>query len=261
MRSLHKYVASLGVASCVVAYAVGASPVSERQASQETDIAGLRLVGDPAPDARLDRLGIYFGYLEEDTNPGGGKYFCGALSHADGVRTGAIIARGLRHIPDAALEKLRLRYVILCSEMRAIGRRIGGIPVPPLDLLMLNVGDGTRTRALEHGCLHELYHLTEYRFHSDRDREWDERFGGGYVKTYAGFLENPTIGSGGRGFLNAYATTFPHEERAELFASLLLAPDEVARYIDEEGDARLRSKARFVADKARRLLGLRIPVP
>jgi hypothetical protein len=261
MRSLPRYVASLAVTACVVAYAVGASPVSEQQASKETEIAGLRLVGDPAPDARLDRLGIHFGYLEEDTNPGGGKYFCGALSRADGARTGAIIARALRRIPDAALEKLRLRYVILCSDMRAGGRRIGGIPVPPLDLLMLNVGDGTRARALEHGCLHELYHLIEYRFHSDHDREWDERFGGGYVKSYAGFLENPTIGSGGRGFLNAYATSFPHEERAELFASLLQAPDAVAAYIAAEDDARLRSKARFVADKAWRLLGIRLSAP
>lgn len=238
--------------------AVAQTP-SERQAAKETYIDGLRLLDAAAWEPRLTTLGIHLGYVEKDTRPGGGKYFCGAMSREDSRSAGRTVTTALLRLPDASLGKLRLRYVILCGRAMAAGQRIGGIPVPPLDLLMLDVGEyGNNASYLQRVFLHELYHLIEYRFNTHQDAEWQKQFGAGYANSYSGRMQQSSIGSGKRGFLNAYAETYPHEERAELFASLVLHPAEVAAHIKATNDAVLKEKALYLVRKCERLIGLRI---
>lgn len=229
-----------------------AQTLSEQQAAKETYIDGLRLL-------EAGTFGIRLGYVEKDTRPGGGKYFCGAMSREDSRSAGRIITSALSQLPEAALGKLRLRYVILCSRAMAGGQRIGGIPVPPLDLLMLDVGEsGSNAVYLQRGFLHELYHLIEYRFNTYQDTEWQKLFGAGYANSYDGRMQQSPIGSGKRGFLNAYAETYAHEERAELFASLVLNPAEVIAHIKATNDQVLKEKALYLVRKCERLMGLRL---
>jgi hypothetical protein len=61
--------------------------------------------------------------------------------------------------------------------------------------------------------------------------------------------------------LNAYAETFPHEERAELFAALVLTPAEVVAQAKARDDELLRRKILYMVDKCQRLIGLRISLP
>ena len=243
--------AALGVAQ--------AQNVSEQQAAKETYIDGLRLLDAAALEPRLGTLGINIGYVERDTRPGGGRYFCGAVSRDASRAIARSIAPAFAKLPDASLRRLRLRYVILCSRAMAGTQRIGGIPVPPLDLLMLDVGEGgTNPGDVQHLFLHELYHLIEYRFNTYEDAQWRQRFGAGYAESYGERMNRSAIGSGRPGFLNAYSETYPHEERAELFASLLLEPAVVATHLKRTNDPVLRDKVRYVIEKCERLLGLRL---
>ena len=124
---------------------------------------------------------------------------------------------------------------------------------------MLDVGEsGSNTLYLQRSFLHELYHLIEYRFNAYQDTEWQKLFGAGYANSYDGRITQSPIGSGKRGFLNAYAETYPHEERAELFASLLLNPAEVVAHIKATNDRLLKEKALYLVKKCERLTGLRI---
>lgn len=148
-----------------------AQTVSEQQASQETEIDGLRLL-EPA-------FGITFGYVEQDTKPGGGKYLCGGTT-ASAARTAAtMMGRALAKIPAHSLAKAELKYIILCGRLLASSQLIGGIPVPPLNLLLPNIGENVAlTSYLEHMMFHEFYHLIEYHFNTFNDAEWQRRFGG-----------------------------------------------------------------------------------
>jgi hypothetical protein len=236
--------------------------LSDREAAQETYIDGLRLLDAAAQESRLATLGINLGYVEQDTRPGGGKYFCGAMSRDESRSAGRVVATALLKLPDTSLKALRLRFVILCSRAMAAGQRIGGIPVPPLDLLMLDVGEsGNDASYLQRTFLHELYHLAEYRFNTYQDAEWQKLFGAGYANSYDGRMRQSPVGSGKRGFLNAYAETFPHEERAELFAFLMLHPADVVAHINATNDGLLKEKARYLLRKCERLMGLRIALP
>jgi hypothetical protein len=239
-----------------------AQTLSEQQAAKETYIDGLRFLDAAAREPRLTTLGIHLGYVEKDTRPGGGKYFCGAMSREESRSAGRIVTTALLKLPDASLSKLRLRYVILCSRAMAAGQRIGGIPVPPLDLLMLDVGENSNNASyLQRGFLHELYHLIEYRFNTHEDTEWQKLFGTGYANSYSGRMQQSPSGSGKRGFLNSYSETYPHEERAELFASLVLDSAEVAAHVKATNDVVLKEKALYLARKCERLMGLRIALP
>lgn len=237
---------------CILLIPADAQAITEQQAAKETYIDGLRLLPDSIQ-------GIYLSYVEEDTNPGGGKYFCGALSMDDSDSAINAITLVLSELPYNVIEKLNLKYVLLCSNAKAKGQRIGGIPVPPLNLLMLDVGEGRGSdEYLQHQFLHELYHFIEFRFNTYRDARWNKLYGKGYANNYNGLLKNSPIGSGKQGFLNVYAMTFPHEERAELFSFLILKPTELNDYIDLKDDKLLKEKAVYLIKKCEEMLGLNI---
>ena len=223
----------------------------ERQAARETEFDGLRLLEATA-------RGVHFGYVDVDTRPSEGMYTCGALRRGDAESAATTVATALQSLPDGALARLRLRYVILCGSATAAGQRIGGIPVPPLDLLMLDASDDV---SMQHRTLHELYHLLEYRFGGIGDADWSAQFGGGYSNRYPAMLHKAPLGSGKPGFASAYGETYPHEDRAELFAHMVLNPRELAGLISSRGDTVLKRKVDFLSDKLDRAIGLAVTLP
>src|SRR6266571_5532628 len=122
---------------------------------------------------------------------------------------------------------------------------------------MLDVGASGNAAFLQAVTLHELYHMAEIRFNTLYDADWGREFTG-YSNGYAPDLLKGAMGSGKPGFLNAYAETFPHEDRAELFAALLLRPDDIAARIRATGDAVLRHKVLYMDQKSQNLLGLKL---
>lgn len=224
----------------------------DQDAARETEFDGLKLVAGVAVG------GVRMAYVEDDTRPGNGMYTCGGMTRDDALGAASTVASALDVLPAAALARLQLRYVVLCSRALAGGRRIGGIPVPPLNLLMLDSADDGG--ALRHRVLHELYHLAEYRGGTFNDAGWNAQFGG-YGNGYPDVLRRSPIGAGKPGFINAYAEAFAHEERAELFAFMVLEPGRVAAHVRGSGDAVLRRKAAYVADRSQALLGFAVAVP
>ena len=100
----------------------------------------------------------------------------------------------------------------------------------------------------------------EYRFQTCNDYDWNNLYGSGYANSYNAPIKRAPIGSGKRGFLNTYAETFPHEERAEIFAALMLEPDTVITHIKKNKDRILKSKTRYVIKKCENLIDFHIQV-
>ncbi len=232
---------------------------ADLRAAGETELPSVRLVDVRHVDSRVDLMGIRVGYVETDETPG--HYFCGALDADRGASAAQPVADALALLPYVSVRNLGLRYVILCGGEKSGDRPIGGIPVPELDLLMLNAGASGNAAYnaayLEHATLHELYHMVESRFHTMDDGDWDQQFNG-YSNSYAPDLLKGALGTGGPGFLNAYAETFPYEDRAELFATLLLKPGDVLAQIGATSDSVLRRKVLYMDQKSQRLLGLKL---
>ena len=235
-------------------HAAWAQTAADLQAARETELPGLRLLDTRDLDSRLAGLGVRLGYLEEDVRPG--HYFCGALTENRGMSVAPHVVAALVRLPYWPARRLGVRFVILCGGVKDGDRSIGGFPVPPLDLLMLDVPT-SNAAFLETATLHELYHLAEVRFNTLNDADWGRQFTG-YSNSYASELLKGALGSGKPGFLNAYAETFAHEDRAELFAALLLKPGDLVAQIHATRDSVLRSKVWYLVEKSQRLLGLRL---
>ena len=243
----------------LVAGTAFAQTAEETAAAKETHIDGLRLVNATqmsGPTGKyLAGLGLSLGYTIADTQPGGGKYFCGALQPQSITYVSEQITNALMKMPPAAVTGMGLKYIILCSTAKAGGTVIGGIPVPPLNLLMLNVeGGNARPEHLQSVTLHEYFHLVEYKQNSYSDADWEQRFKG---YTHAGVVARGAIGSAGPGFLNQYAATLPGEERAELFATMLLQPYDLLTYIKEKDDKVLLQKVLFINSKTEKMLAFK----
>ena len=227
----------------------------EIKARKDTYINGLRLL--PAVTTagkRLAQLGIQSGYVTRNENPGNGKYFCGALSLQKSNRAKKTIDAALLKIPRQVFEKLNLKYLVLCDRAESRGKKIGGIPIPPLNLLMLSVA-GTDFNHLQHLVIHELYHFIEYRFNAFKDATWKKQFPKDYKNSYEGINNKTVTGRANLGFINDYARSFPHEDRAEIFASLLIKPGKLIGYANKNNDILLKEKIRYIKEKSRRLTG------
>lgn len=233
--------------------AAHAAPSAEEQAAaKETYIDGLRLL--PATAAATNN-GFRFGYVEKDSKPGGGRYSCGALTNVQADEAARIVELAFAALPQSAWQKIDMRYVLLCAEAAANGREIGGIPVPPLKLLMLGTGTKpSESSRLPYTALHELYHLIEMQKNQYADKGWDSAFSG-YANSYGSSAGDTRLGSGGAGFVNGYATSFGAEERAELFAIHLLSGAELSAHIVQNKDKTLVKKKVALLKKCSTMLG------
>lgn len=238
-----------------------AQRISEEQAAQDTYIEGLRLVDYWAQPAYLTSLDIHLGYVEKDTQLGGGRHHCSAISSEQSQLVAETISTALSQVAADSLKKLKLKYLILCGRLLAGEQGVGGFAVPPLDLLVIATANGINNPTnLRKTVLHELYHFIEDRFQTSQDGEWQKRFGSGYANSYSGRMTASEIGQGKPGFVNRYGETYPHEERAELFTALLLKPTVLAAHIEATDDRLLKEKALYMIEKCERLIDLRIAV-
>lgn len=213
-----------------------------------------------APAARFSRIGLRFGYVTEDAVLGRGRYTCTA-SDIEKIPLAALnIAMALERIPDNVLSKMKFEYVVFCGDLRKGSTSVGGFPVPPNNLMFLNLTRRSSDGKIQALFFHEFYHMFEARFGLVHDANWLQYFGEGYQNSYAGFATpgNKEFGSGGFGFLNGYSRSYPHEERAELFSALMLSRDQLAYYIRQKNDEMLAAKAEYVAGNARKHLEMEI---
>ena len=219
----------------------------EEQIGKELYIPEIKLVKPSEMPGGLSRLlqdrMIDILHVEQRVNPG--KYSCTPISGDDRSRALSVLAGALEKIPAQTMRKAKLKYVLLCDESYAQGTVIGGIPIPPLKLLMLSMG-GAQSEYQEHIFFHEFYHYMEFvAGRNIQDSVWNARFSG-----YGSNTSDWALGSGAKDFVSAYGQTKPEEDRAEIFAHMMHDPDGFANYIKMQGSDVLTQKAAYIRSKA-----------
>lgn len=141
-----------------------------------------------------------------------------------------LFAREFALYPPHLVQRSQLRRVVLCSELSFVSQRRNAIPDFEHATLYLDVNRGTYSKSyLRKVIHHEFFHVIDYR--DDGSVYEDDR--------WASLNPDPfKYGTGGRaaqvlpetsvltnkfpGFLNHYSTTAVEEDKAELFANLLV---------------------------------------
>ncbi len=149
----------------------------------------------------------------------------------------SLFADEFNHYPKELVRNSKLKRVVLCENLSFAGQRRNAIPDFEHDTLYLDIERGDYNQLYQRKVIHhEFFHMIDYR---------DD--GKVYLDATWSALNESTFryGSGGRnaqsdastslltdrypGFLNHYSTTGVEEDKAEMFANMLVEPQHVER--------------------------------
>lgn len=189
---------------------------------------------------------LHIGSVTRLSKPGGGRYTCEPIPESQLNKVAGLIQSTLKR--NKLTASLGLEYLILCGGVTANGQKIGGIPVPPLNLLMLSMVQQSDDR-VAHLFWHEIVHYLEMKTGTYKDRTWESRFFGYSQKYELGAANLTELGSGSSGYVNLYGQSFPHEERAEIAAWLLSNPRKLTTFLSRAHDTMLDQKVDYMRRK------------
>jgi hypothetical protein len=137
--------------------------------------------------------------------------------------------------PKDLVRRTQLRRVVLCGDLSFAGQRRNAVPDYEHDTLYLDIDRGSYSRSYQRKVIHhEFFHIIDY--HDDgsvyEDGRWaalnpaDFRYGRGGRESQ-NLPQTSVLTTEFPGFLNPYSTTGVEEDKAELFANLLVDPAHV----------------------------------
>lgn len=145
-------------------------------------------------------------------------------------RYAPLLAREWALYPRSLVERAKVRRIVLCADLAFAGQRRSAVPDFEHDTLYLDAArgmhDGAYARKVIH---HEFFHMIDWQddFRLYEDRDWAKlnpegfRYGAGGV--HAQDDASMSLASTATpGFVNRYATTGVEEDKAEVFAHMMV---------------------------------------
>lgn len=165
-----------------------------------------------------------------------------------------VVTEELGRLPQPFLEAAQLRRVVLCGELREGLTSIPSLPNYNRTLLLDADANETYLRRLVH---HEIFHFVDLADDGSvlRDPTWLGLNAPGFVYGHGGRSmreDQKTAGAEApAGFVSLYATSGLEEDKAEVFAWLMTAPEQIAAR--GANDATIAAKAARVRTIAAQL--------
>lgn len=148
-----------------------------------------------------------------------------------------LLAQELSLYPPCLVRMARLERIVLCKQLSFAGQRRGAVPDMEHDTLYLDVCSASHNRQFVRKVLHhDFFHLLDFRDDGRllEDSDWSRlnppefRYGKG-GETAQDNPQTSLASDDHPGFLNHYSTTGVAEDKAELFAHLLVEHERVVR--------------------------------
>ena len=159
--------------------------------------------------------------------------------------------------PKSLVKLSRLKRIVICNELSFGGQRRNAIPDFEHDTLYLDASRGSDSRAYMRKVIHhEFFHIVDWLDDGKlyQDERWSSlnppgfKYGSGGINAqnlfFSGILTDKFPG-----FLNYYSTTGVEEDKAKLFANLIVDPAYVELRI--KTDAVLGAKVRMMMELLR----------
>ncbi len=150
---------------------------------------------------------------------------------------GALFVAEFELYPPDLVTRAKLKRVVFCDELSFAGQRRNAIPDYENDTLYLDVVRGNSNRTYMRKVLHhEFFHIIDYRDDGlvYEDERWanlnppDFKYDRGGGKGAQGVADTSVLTDKYPGFLNHYSTTGVEEDKAEVFANLIVDVSDVA---------------------------------
>ncbi len=159
-----------------------------------------------------------------------------------------IFAFELSLYPPELVKKTGLKAVVFCKDLSFVGQKRTAIPDFEHDTLYLDVSRGRYDEPYVRKVIHhEFFHLVDLKDdgHLYEDDRWVKlnppgfKYGPGGAK----LQDDPTVTTTGKddpGFLNRYAAAGVEEDKAELFAHMMVEPKVVAARVEKDKYIRMK---------------------
>ncbi len=232
-----------------------------------TALYALGLVGEAAAKSnRYSLLTEKYGIeVQEAGQPGqasrdvaGGDAVWSSASTPEYEEYGKILINEFNKYPAGLIKASGLRKVVLCGDLKVRGKIQGGCASGQDHTLWLNVnlpGNSKKYKAM--AIHHEFAHVIDYYFFTTKIYRWEmlrdwESLSGAeeYLQSSKNprgvpdqIAEKPAMGPR-KGFVSKYARTNVMEDRAELFAYMIICPRNVANRA--ENDVILKAKCEIL---------------
>jgi len=152
--------------------------------------------------------------------------------------------------PPAMVKRTHLQRIVLCQQLSFAGQRRNAIPDFEHDVLYFDIRRGVYNEVyLRKVIHHEFFHIIDYRDDGNvyQDERWEKLNPPTFVYRGSGadaqdVQTTSVLTDQFPGFLNHYSTTAVEEDKAEVFANLMVNPD----YVEKRAktDKVLRAKVR-----------------
>lgn len=132
--------------------------------------------------------------------------------------------------PPDLVKRTRLKRIVLCNDVSFAGQRRNAIPDYEHDTLYLDASRGFHSKPYMRKVIHhEFFHIIDYRDdgHVYKDERWASlnpatfKYGSG-GKNAQDQRDTSILTDKNPGFLNGYSTTAVEEDKAEIFAALIV---------------------------------------
>ncbi|MFO0826030.1 MAG: hypothetical protein U0792_23405 [Gemmataceae bacterium] len=168
--------------------------------------------------------------------------------HKEADSYAAIFAFEWSLYPVDLVRKTELQTVVFCKDLSFAGQKRTAIPDFEHDTLYLDVSRGRHDDLYVRKVIHhEFFHLVDLKDdgHLYEDERWTRlnppgfKYGPGGAK----LQDDPTVTTTGKdepGFMNRYATAGVEEDKAELFAHMMVEPKAIANRIEKDKYVRVK---------------------
>lgn len=144
--------------------------------------------------------------------------------------------------PKEFIEKSGLRQIVLCTELTFGGQSRNAIPDLQNSTLYLDIAQADATPAYRKSVIHhEFFHIVDYRDDGklQEDPDWanlnPKSFRYQRARKRLQFdSKEPLFVEAGNGILTKFAKTALEEDKAELFAHMIVHPKKVAKRADDD---------------------------
>ena len=160
-----------------------------------------------------------------------------------------IIKRNFDRYEKGFLEKINLRYVVLCQNLRVSNIKTAGVPNHNVKTLIVDIKSDERF--FERSLHHELFHMVDDSYDSlFSDEKWSQLNNPNFKYAKCSTCSNRldlTLYKDTKGFLTEYSMSTASEDMAEIFSFLMIDKTKVSKILLK--DPVINNKINFLKDE------------
>tara|TARA_E500000331_G_scaffold147167_1_gene143234 strand:- start:135 stop:875 length:741 start_codon:yes stop_codon:yes gene_type:complete len=174
---------------------------------------------------------------------------CDVASEKDIKNKFITIKKNFDRYEKGFLEKVNLRYVVLCQNLRVSNIKTAGVPNHNVKTLIVDIKSDERY--FERSLHHELFHMVDDSYDSlFSDEKWSQLNNPNFKYAKCSTCSNRldlTLYKDTKGFLTEYSMSTASEDMAEIFSFLMIDKTKVSKILLK--DPVINNKINFLKDE------------